>query len=410
MTRGRSKPAKFVVLLFSMILIVGTGIGVASFLQTGLSPLAGANSSPETITALMTTTAFLPGLHNSIGAGPFTGDSISNGYTPPSTFVLNPGGNSQAAGGQAGQFRAPAGSSVEFFANVSLAVSSPQVVVGKIEAIAIEHGGYLSYSTIANDSAYTIMRVPASEYQRALGEIEGLGSMLGLVTTSNDVTIKLTDLNATLQSLLAEKASLLKILGQSTSINSTLQVESQLQLIDAETNSIMSQILNTQRLVDYSTIATSLSKTASKALLSANLAATPRSGLNPLAVTFHTVVKGGTPPYMINYNFGDGTSAEGDIVIHEYTTAGDFNATVIITDSSGSVIESSALIRVASQGAGVAFSQFIGAAGDLLVRVVEGIVEVAVVTIPIGLVLAAVVVPLSRKLLRSGPQGAEKKA
>ena len=141
-------------------------------------------------------------------------------------------------------------------------------------------------------------------------------------SSSNDVTVQYTDLNATLQSLQAEQASLLAILSQSTNINSTLNVESRIQGVDQQINSVESEILETRTLVSYATISALIEQKAPVQPLALKLTATPRSGDSPLSVTFNAVVKGGEQPYIVNYNFGDGSSYQGDALIHTFTSPG----------------------------------------------------------------------------------------
>jgi len=410
MNGKRPRFAKYGIVLASLILILGVGVGVVGFLGSNSAPVGfypSSISSPQTYQTFFASTSTA-----TIHAGPAFGSANplgslttvlqggQNGGALPGTVVLNPGGTpSPTVSGKPTSSAAPVANQIEFFANLSLTVASPQIAVGKVESVAIEHGGYLAFSTVTNGSAYVIMRVPASDYHAALNEAQALGNVTDLITRSNDVTLKMTNLNATLQSLLTEKTSLLKILAQSTRVNDTLQIETQIQLIDSQVNSIESQILNTQRLIDYSTITVSLTKATAKVALSAKVSVTPKSGASPLAVTFHTSIKGGTPPFLVSYNFGDGTSAQGEVLIHVYVQPGDYDATITTTDSAGSVVEQSVKINVLSLGVGEAFSQFLGTAGSLFVRVVEGIVEVAAVTIPVVLALA-LVVPVVRRYLK----------
>ncbi|MDA4128121.1 MAG: DUF4349 domain-containing protein [Thaumarchaeota archaeon] len=413
MPRARSLASRIVLVVLLSIVALGAGVGVLGSFEFGTFgsfTSAPASFSPNTgvvstVTLSATTTLAVPqgSAPSSIFGVSLTPGGQDHGLVPPSTLVLNNGGTPAGAVGpnsQTSKSSALPGSGVEFFANLTIGVASPQTAVGKIEAIALEHGGYLAYSTVTNNSAYAIMRVPASDYQATLNEVQGIGNVSSLVTTSNDVSVRVTDLNATLQSLLSEKSSLLRLVNQSTSVNSTLQVEAQIQAIDAQINSIESQLLNTSRLVAYSTITVFLTRSTTKAPLSVTVTATPKSGSVPLDVTFHAIVRGGSYPYLIDYNFADGTTAQGELLIHEFPQGGDYNTTVTITDSAGNTVERSVMIRVSGPGAAEGLVQFLGVAGGLLVRVVEGIIEVAVIIIPIALVIA-LAVPVGRKFLKS---------
>jgi uncharacterized protein DUF4349/PKD domain-containing protein len=304
---------------------------------------------------------------------------------------------------------------IEFFTNVTLQADSAAATFTKAIAVAYSVGGYVSYSTESNASALVVMRVPAANYEDALTKVEGLGTLVTLSSSSNDVTVQYTDLNATLKSLQAEQASLLAILSESTNINSTLNVESRIQGVDQQINSVQSEILQTRTLVSYATISALIEEKAPSQPLALKLTATPRSGNGPLSVTFNAVVKGGEQPYIVNYNFGDGSSYEGQALIHTFQQPGRYNVTVAATDASATVTEAWIIVNVSSPPAGSALGSFPNFVGGLFLQVLEGIIEVAVVVVPIATALLIVLFPLRHRLgLSSHPpqqdEGAEKAA
>jgi len=287
---------------------------------------------------------------------------------------------------------------------MTLQVVSSQTALSKATAIAYTYGGYPAFSSYSNVSSIAVLRIPASNYDQALAQIEGLGNLTGLVSNSNDVSIQYTDLNATLQSLLTEQASLLKLENASNSLNSTLLLEGQIQNINAQINEIQSQILQTRLLVDYSTVTATFNVKATgpaPAPLSMKLTATPKSGLSPLSVTFNAIVLGGTQPYIINYNFGDGTTYQGQSLIHTFMNSGTYNVTVTVTDANGNALENFTMIHVTQPPVSTGVTSFGGYALGLLISVVEGIIEVAVVLLPIALVVGVVLIPFRNRLRAS---------
>ena len=293
---------------------------------------------------------------------------------------------------------------IEFFTNVTLQAASASTAFTKATAVAYSVGGYVADSTESNTTALVVMRVPAADYEDALTGVEGLGTLVTLSSSSNDVTVQYTDLNATLQSLQAEQASLLAILGQSTNINSTLNVESRIQSVDQQINSVESEILQTKTLVSYATISAFIEEKAPTQPLALKLTATPRSGNSPLSVTFNAVVKGGEQPYIVNYNFGDGSSYEGQALIHTFVQPGRYNVTVTVTDASANVTEAWTVVNVSAPPAGSALGGFPNFVSGLFLQVVEGIVEVAVVVVPIAAALLIVFFPLRHRLGMSSRQ------
>ena len=296
---------------------------------------------------------------------------------------------------------------VEFFTNVTLKVTSAPAAFDRASAVAASLGGYVAYSTQTNSSALIVLRVPSGNYQDALGQVESLGTLVQATSSSNDVTVQYTDLNATLLSLQTEQASLIKILGQTTNINATLNIESRIQAVDQSINAAESQILQTRTLVSYGTITVNMQQNAAPLPLSLRLTGTPKSGLSPLSVTFSAVVKGGLAPLVVNYNFGDGTSAQGQGLIHVFASSGRYNVTVTATDAAANVTQAWTMVDVAPSPASSSLGGFPNFVGALFLQVAEGIVEVAVVVIPIALTLLLIVFPLRHKL---GISAKERKA
>jgi len=327
----------------------------------------------------------------------------SSSQSVPSTISLNPGSSSSSSAQNSPQAENSTARNgfIEFFSNVTLEVTSSQSALSKAEAIAYTYGGYPAFSSYSNISSVAVLRIPASNYVQALSQVEGLGNLTGQSSYSNDVSIQYTDLNATLQSLLTEQASLLRLENSSNSLNATLLLEGQIQNVDAQINQIQSQILQTRLLVDYSTITATFNvRVPGPALLPLNmkLTATPVSGLSPLSVTFNAIVSGGSEPYIVNYNFGDGSSYQGQSLIHTFASAGTFNVTVTATDALGNAIENFTIIHVTQPPATNEATSFGSYAFGLLVSVVEGIIEVAVVLLPIALVVGIVLIPFRNRL------------
>ncbi len=287
--------------------------------------------------------------------------------------------------------------SIEFSSDLSLRSSAPEQTASGLVALAYSVGGYVAYQSTYSDAANVVIRVPAGQYQAVLSKAEAMGTVLSLASNSNDVRVQYTDLNATLASLRTEQGALLRLLNESSTINSTLAIETQLEGVNAQINDIESQILQTRTLIDYSTINVTITETAAQVPLSIGLTATPDNGTSPLSVTFNAVVKGGAPPYVVNYNFGDGYASEGQILIHTFYQAGTYKVQVSATDQNGTVAMSSYTVKVVAAPATSGFSDFFGYVGSLFLGVIEGIVEVAVVVLPIAAVGALIVVPIQRR-------------
>jgi len=288
---------------------------------------------------------------------------------------------------------------IEFSTDLQITSSAPQQTASAVSALAYSVGGYVAYQSTYNDSAYVVVRVPSADYQKVLAQVLSLGAFVGETSNSNDVSVQYTDLNATLASLRGEQGDLLKLLNQTTTIDSTLAVEGQLQQVNQQIDEVESQILQTKTLIDYATIDVTIGETAQNVPLSMTLSATPANGTSPLSVTFSAVVKGGVQPYVVNYNFGDGYATQGQLVIHTFYGAGVYRVEVSVTDENGTVSQASAVVRVVAplvtqSSSGI--QGFIGYVANLFLSVVEGIIEVAVVVLPLAAVGAAIIIPMQR--------------
>jgi uncharacterized protein DUF4349/PKD domain-containing protein len=317
--------------------------------------------------------------------------------SPPQTLQVGLAGNSTVTQGTP----ANGGGLIEFATNLAIRTSSPEQTASAVSALAYSVGGYVAYQSTYSDSAYVVIRVPSALYQQVLNQVKAMGTFLSETSNSNDVSVQYTDMNATLASLRTEQGQLLRLLNQTTTINSTLSVESQLQQVNQQINEVESQILQTRTLIDYATLNITVTQNAQETPLSLTMSATPTNGTSPLSVTFNAIVKGGAQPYVVNYNFGDGSATQGQIVIHTYYTPGNYDVLVSVTDQNGTVAQKTTVVKVvAPPETQTGVGGFFGYVGGLFVSVIEGIVEVAVVVLPLAAVAAAVVFPFYRRANR----------
>jgi hypothetical protein len=69
---------------------------------------------------------------------------------------------------------------------------------------------------------------------------------------------------------------------------------------------------------------------------------------------FEAVVAGGTPPYSANWTFGDGGSAAGMKVSHEYWAFGKFTVKVVVRDQLGRIAEATTTVTIPDPSGGEA--------------------------------------------------------
>jgi PKD repeat protein len=82
-------------------------------------------------------------------------------------------------------------------------------------------------------------------------------------------------------------------------------------------------------------------------------AADPTSGAAPLLVNFTATPSGGVAPYTYSWDFDDGGSSALQNPSHTYTTCGEFEATVTVTDACGCQATDSVIITVTCSDCGI---------------------------------------------------------
>ena len=396
------------VLIGVTALIVVGGFALALLSNTG-SGLQGATYSP--VTSLTTALngqfgADLSNIPSSVNGAAGNGNTqiigqittVTETALSTSTASTTQGGGvpNQAYSNVTQGSPSAGGGLIEFSSDLGIRSASPEQTASGVVALAYSVGGYVAYQSTYSSSANVVIRVPATQYPQVLSKVEAMGTVLSLTSNSNDVRVQYTDLNATLASLRTEQGALLRLLNQSVAINSTLAIETQLQQVNQQINDVESQILQTKTLITYSTINVTITETAQLTPLAMTVSATPTNGTSPLSVTFNAIVKGGAQPYIVNYNFGDGYASQGQIVIHTYFQSGNYKVLISATDQNGTVVQSSSVVKVVETPAPSGIQSFFGNVGNLFTNVVEGIVEVAVVVLPIAAVGAAIVIPIQR--------------
>ncbi len=384
--------------LFALVVAGGFALALLHGLGQGTALSGAASGGQDTTDTVVSGGAsyapyqsFIAGTSSSYQYGDQTSvlESVPNGQSTAQS-------SGTTSSGEVAQSPASDGE-IEFSSDVSLTCPSPQSTAQSVVALAYSVGGYVAYQSTYGGSAFVVIRVPTADYQSVLTQVEAMGNTTSVVSTSVNAGVQYTDLNATLASLVTEQTSLLKLLNQSSAVNTTLAIESQLQGVNDQIDDVQSQILQTRSLIDFATVNATITKSALASPLVMTLTATPLNGTAPLSVTFDAVVKGGASPYVVNFNFGDGTSAEGDVLIHTFDAAGTYKVHVTVTDDNGTVASAEATVSVSAAASQYGVPDFPAVVLGLFVGVVEGIAEVAAVVLPLALVAALLLVPLRRR-------------
>jgi hypothetical protein len=127
--------------------------------------------------------------------------------------------------------------------------------------VASRHGGFVTSSRTAGEkhlSGTMVIRVPASQFEMALGELKALGKVTGEQIAGEDVTAQFVDLEARLRNWEAQETVLLKLMAKSTSVADSLKVEQSLQDVQLAIEEIRGQLRLITDQADMSTINVSM--------------------------------------------------------------------------------------------------------------------------------------------------------
>jgi hypothetical protein len=129
--------------------------------------------------------------------------------------------------------------------------------------IAGRHRGYVSSSRSAqaeHRSGTLVLRVPADQFEAALGELKALGTVKDEEISGQDVTSQFVDLQARLRNWEAQETVLLGLMARATTIDDSINVQRNLQDVQLAIEEIRGQLQALSDQADYSTITLAVSE------------------------------------------------------------------------------------------------------------------------------------------------------
>ncbi len=127
--------------------------------------------------------------------------------------------------------------------------------------IAARYGGYVQSSSMAGTkqpSGELLLRIPAERFDEAVSDLRALGTPEQQSVSSEDVSAQFVDLEARLRTWQAQEAVLLDLMGQATTIEATIRVQSELQDVQMQIEEIKGQLNLLNDRTDFATIQVSL--------------------------------------------------------------------------------------------------------------------------------------------------------
>ncbi len=222
--------------------------------------------------------------------------------------------------------------------NLNLKVTNVAQTMNTIKEIAQSSGGYVDSSKWNNDerqnSATISIRVPAEKYDSAIELLRKLAlEILHESTQVQDVTEEYTDLAAQLRNLEATESRYLDLLEKAETVEEMLEIE---QMI-SKTRGNIEQIKGRMQYLEH-TSATSFIEIdlIEESELIADFTTNSIEVRQDTEVWFINETTGGSAPYGFHWDFGDGSiDTDRDPRPHDYTKAGKYTISLIVTDSKG---------------------------------------------------------------------------
>lgn len=139
-------------------------------------------------------------------------------------------------------------------ANAEIEVASFDRAWGRARAIAGRHRGFVTFSEAGLERGSITLRVPADRLDDALNDLRGLGKVVQMNETAEDVSAQIVDIDARIRVLEAEELQLLELLRRASGVSETLEVRDRLNAVrqEIETNKAQKEYFATQ--VDYATV------------------------------------------------------------------------------------------------------------------------------------------------------------
>lgn len=145
----------------------------------------------------------------------------------------------------------------------SLSVEVADVTNAALRAVALaeQNGGYLeSRSDHSYGGTSLKLRLPAPAFTNAIGALEALGRVESRSVESEDVTEQYVDVEARLKNRIVLRDRLRKLLDQATEVKDVLAIETELNRVQGDVDSMEARIKALKGRVDYAVLDLHLSQ------------------------------------------------------------------------------------------------------------------------------------------------------
>lgn len=148
-------------------------------------------------------------------------------------------------------------------AHLSLEVWSLSNAVGQAVAIAERAGGFVEQKSDCGEGATSLtLRIPVKAFRAAVAGLETLGTVTYRSVEGKDVTEQYIDVEARLKNKIALRDRLKQLLEKAVDVKDVLAIETELNRVQGDIDSMSGRIKSLKGQADYTTINLSLKRQA----------------------------------------------------------------------------------------------------------------------------------------------------
>jgi len=159
-------------------------------------------------------------------------------------------------------------------ASITVEVADVNAAFQRVGDLATKAGGYIAGSDLSRQDgslhASVTARVPSGGLAGFTQSVAALGTVISQGQSSNDVTQQYIDLNGRLQALQAERTAYLGLLSKASNVADALKVQQALTDVEAQIESLTTQIQSLDRLSSLATVNVMLEPLSAQPSLSGN--------------------------------------------------------------------------------------------------------------------------------------------
>ena len=146
-------------------------------------------------------------------------------------------------------------------ANLSIEVWNISNAVNQASSMAERAGGFIEQkSDRGEESSSLTLRIPAKAFKTALLDLETIGTVTYRNVTGEDITEDYMDVDARLKNKIVLRDRLKQLLEKATEVKDILSIETELNRVQADIDSMEGRIKSLKGQVDYATIRLSLNR------------------------------------------------------------------------------------------------------------------------------------------------------